>query len=115
MPPACDCRASAVAMPLPGRGRGERDRRAGAAAERAGCETALALAKVHEVWDCVEEDWRNRRWRWQAHEEEGNDELDADTPGGADVHTLGDLILSEVTLSAWLAGPGSPTAPATHT
>ena len=79
------------------------------AAERAGCESALALAEVHEIWN-AEDDWyehdylRSRRWeRGEDDEWHSDSGLLADDPDG---YTLLDLVDSGTTLRSWIA-PGS--------
>ncbi len=84
------------------------------AAERASCEIVLALAKVHEVWDCLddgwEEPWRERRRRgW-------HDEIDEDEPGGGPAgdpngYSLGDLQDSSTELVRWIEPSGRKAEP----
>jgi hypothetical protein len=77
-----------------------------AAGERAGCEVVLALAEVHETWDCFEDDrdWRRGRYhsrrRYADDEPDGegwDDELDDDAG-----YEMGDLIDGSVTLERWV-------------
>lgn len=86
-----------------------------AAAERAGCDTALALAEVHETWGCEEEGWGARRsWR---HRSWGGDEDDAETAdedaadGQAEEYELVELQDRTITLRHWIAPSGSGTEP----
>ncbi len=73
-----------------------------AAAERAGCEVVLALAEVHETWQCEETwepDWQWRRRSWPRDEDIeplGND------PDDLDAYELGELVDSSVTLERWI-------------
>lgn len=81
-----------------------------AAAERADSEMALALAEVHETWDCWDEEWddsrfaRSRRW-----ERDEDDEWYTDYTPPDDIpdrYTLVDLVDWGTTLNCWIA-PGS--------
>ncbi len=84
-----------------------------AAAERAGCDTALALAEVHETWSCEEEgwdaprSWRRRSWdeddAWDAGEDAG--------PGETEEYELVELQDRTITLRHWIASLGSGTEP----
>lgn len=69
-----------------------------AAAERAGCETVLALAEVKETWD-VEP---SGGYRWNDYDED-----DADDDGDPDDHQLRDLIDDEITLGWWTTPDGT--------
>lgn len=89
-----------------------------AAAERAGCEAALALAEVHETWQCEEagwdEPWYGRRRRWARGED---DEWYADHPpvDDPDGYNLVDLIERGITLHRWIdAGTKKAQPIATH-
>jgi hypothetical protein len=88
-----------------------------AAAVQAGCEVVLALADIHETWDCMEQEespWYGgsepRRW------DDWDDELDEDDPraggqslGDQDRYQLEDLIDWDVTLVCWIDAPdGEP-------
>ncbi len=77
-----------------------------AAAEHAGCEVVLALAKVHEIWDCAEEDWDRSRYRRRRswHTDEFDDEIEDDEPPAksSNEYTLGDLQDRSITLECWL-------------
>jgi hypothetical protein len=88
-----------------------------AAAERAGCEIVLALAKVHEIWDCMEDGWdepwhsRRRGWsRYENYEEDPtyDDEGLGDADGG---YTLGDLQDSSTELVRWIDASGRKSEP----
>ena len=86
-----------------------------AAAERAGCDTALALAEVHETWSCEEEGWdAPRSWRRRSWGDDEDDAGDADEDagsGGAEEHELGELQDWTITLRHWIASSGSGTEP----
>ncbi len=72
-----------------------------AAAERAGCDTTLALADIHETWSAYEPERRHRRWsRW---DDWDDDDLDDDGIGDYD---LEEMIESDVTLDSWIAPNG---------
>lgn len=64
-----------------------------AAAERCGCELVLALAEIHETWECMEPGWdepwrgRNRRWRRDEDDEWSENDAATDDP---DAYELGD-------------------------
>jgi 2OG-Fe(II) oxygenase superfamily len=86
-----------------------------AAAERAGCEIVLALAKLHEVWDCLDDGWdepwhsRRRGWsRYEIDEEDPDDESPADDRDGP---TLGDLQDSSTELVRWIDASGRKAEP----
>lgn len=76
----------------------ERVRLLQAAAEQAGCETALALAEIKETWDAIPtgESWTGG---WYDDEFEDPD----DDPGD----NLNELIDDEITLGWWIAPGGS--------
>jgi hypothetical protein len=81
-----------------------------AAAARAGCEMVLALAEVHETWDCMEDGWdeprygRQRRW---ARDEDDEWYADDETPAhDPDRYTLVDLQDSSITLRRWIEPSG---------
>jgi hypothetical protein len=75
-----------------------------AAAERARCETALALAEVHETWSCAEEGWdAPRSWprhRWSDADEEewdaGREAEEDDAPELVELQDWG------ITLNRWI-------------
>jgi hypothetical protein len=71
-----------------------------AAAERAGCETVLALAEVKETWDVQPADG----YRWDDDYDEGEDE-------DPDDNQLTDLIDDEITLSWWTSLDGASGEP----
>lgn len=88
-----------------------------AAAPQAGCEVVLALADVHETWDCLEQEWEwpwyggsGRRW------DDWDDELADEDPGDGgrssddqDRYQLRDLIDWDVSLVCWIDAPdGEP-------
>ncbi len=74
-------------------------------AERLGCEAYLALAEVHEVWNCDEDDWGgDRRYGGRGRPDHERD---------ADEYELLDLCDSEITVGHWVgrdgaADPGVP-------
>jgi hypothetical protein len=75
-----------------------------AAGEDLDCELALALAEIHETWDCgADEDWYGRRGRWGGYEEQEEED-----PGD---YQLVDLMDSETTLNAWIAPGGKKVEP----
>jgi hypothetical protein len=67
------------------------------------CEIFLALADVHESWNCEEEyDFRRSRWnRYYDEDEEEEDDHESDGP-----YELTDLIDSDVELRHWVAPEG---------
>jgi predicted 2-oxoglutarate/Fe(II)-dependent dioxygenase YbiX len=72
-------------------------------AGRLDCELYLALADVHEVWQC-EDDWygygrRGRRY----------DEDDEDDPSGKADHKLVDLVDESISLEHWIDADGQAT------
>ncbi|TVS18723.1 MAG: 2OG-Fe(II) oxygenase [Gammaproteobacteria bacterium] len=75
-------------------------------AEELECEVFLALADVHETWDCVDEIDR-RRWRrrgWDDHwDDEAPGSVAADTAG----LSLTELIDNEVLLRHWVGSGGA--------
>jgi 2OG-Fe(II) oxygenase superfamily len=79
-----------------------------AAAERAGCEVALALANVKETWSAYEEDEREpwgrrssyRGWD-DGNDDEDEDEFDSSDGDGDGDYELEELIESAVTLESW--------------
>ncbi len=76
------------------------------------CEIFLALADVHETWNCEEEyDFRRSRWnRYDDEDEDEEDEYESDGP-----YELTDLIDSDVELRHWVAPEGgSSRAPKGH-
>jgi hypothetical protein len=82
-----------------------------AAAERAGCEMALALAEIHETWDCMEPEWQRPRYGRRRRWERGDDdwELPRDDP---DAYELGERIDWGISLEHWIAPSGEKTGPA---
>ncbi len=87
-----------------------------AAAERAGCDTALALAEVHETWGCEEQGWDDpgswRRRSLSDHDEDDAWDADEDSaPVDAEEYTLTDLQDWTITLRHWLAASGGGTEP----
>ncbi len=87
-----------------------------AAAERAGCDTVLALAEVHETWGCEEEGWDDPgSWRRRSFSGDDEDDAwDADEDSGpvdAEEYTLTDLQDWTITLRHWLAASGGGTEP----
>jgi hypothetical protein len=70
-------------------------------AGRLDCEVYLALAEVHETWDC-EDEWYGRRGRGRGYRDEDDDDDAA--------HTLTDLLVDDVELRHWI-GPDGRVAP----
>lgn len=76
-----------------------------AAAQQLDCDTALALADVHETWQCEEEEekygygrhGRRRAWGYDEEEENGGEPDD-----GSSDHELIDLVDSDVELRHWV-------------
>ena len=85
-----------------------------AAAERCGCELVLALAEIHETWDCMEpgwdEPWRGRNRHWERDEDDEWSENDAATHN-PDAYELGDFIDGEITLARWVDPAGEEALP----
>lgn len=81
----------------------ERFRLLQAAAEQAGCETALALAEIKETWDALPagESWGHHDWY-----EDEYDDQDGD-PDDEGAYELNELIDDEITLGWWVAPDGS--------
>lgn len=80
-----------------------------AAADRSGCESALGLVELHEIWNAFEPEptWR-RGYRWSNGDrwsDDGEDGEDGDEWSGgrsiADDYEVDDLIDSDVTLESW--------------
>jgi len=86
-----------------------------AAAERAGCDTALALAEVHETWSCEEEGWdAPRSWRRRPWDDDEDDAGDADEdagPGETEEYEPVELQDRTITLRHWTLPSGSGTEP----
>lgn len=90
------------------------------AAARADCDVALALADVHEIWDCFEPDWRGSRYgygsrrrswdRW-SDDDEFEDVEDGTVDVGYGDYELGDLIDSSLTLDCWIDSGGEDAEP----
>lgn len=87
-----------------------------AAAERAGCEMVLALAEVHEIWDCMEprwkEPWYGRHRRWER--DEDDEWLEDEPPPSADdpdAYELVDLQDRSITLDRWIDPSGKKAEP----
>ena len=85
-----------------------------AAAERADCDVALALADVQETWSCWEDDdprpWRSGRWEDDQEVEEFPDDED---PGAenAGEYELGELQDRNIELRRWIAPSETRAAP----
>ncbi len=88
-------------------------------AEEIGCEIHLALADVHETWNCADDGydgWYGRRYDDEYDEYMGDDdedELDDDDEPDEDVpvddeHELLDLLEDEVELGHWIGRDGAP-------
>ena len=86
-----------------------------AAADRADCETVLALADIHETWSCMEEDWvepwYGRRRHWERDEDDDWYEEDDPPPTGPDAYELLDLIDRGITLERWIDPSGKKATP----
>jgi hypothetical protein len=83
-----------------------------AAAERADCDVALALADVQETWSCWE-DADPRAWRdgrWDDEEEELADEEDPGAENSGE-YELGDLQDWNIELRRWIAPSGTRAEP----
>lgn len=87
-------------------------------AERLDCETYLALADVHESWNCADEEWQGYGWRGRygrrGYHDEDDDDAGGPDPEGADAeHELLDLCDSSVELRHWVGQDGklTPTVP----
>lgn len=72
------------------------------AAERAGCETVLALAEIKETWDAIP---AGEPWSGGWHDDDEFDDPDDDPDDGD--HDLNELIDDEITLGWWVAPDGS--------
>jgi 2OG-Fe(II) oxygenase superfamily len=88
-----------------------------AAAERAGCETVLALAEVQETWDCMEPGWderfyggRHRHWE-RDEDDEWTDDDEPPALDDPDAYELGDLIEQGITLDRWINPSGKTAEP----
>jgi hypothetical protein len=76
-----------------------------AAAERTGCETVLALAEVHETWDCLEPGWNDTRFRRRRRWARDDEDWYEDEPPAAndpDAYELGELLDQGITLDRWI-------------
>ncbi len=76
-----------------------------AAAKRAGCEIALALADVHETWSAYEPDVRQRWYRRSASRgwDDWDDDVEAFDGDATGDYEPEELIQSEVTIDSWVA------------
>ncbi|HSL83907.1 MAG TPA: 2OG-Fe(II) oxygenase, partial [Thermoanaerobaculia bacterium] len=86
------------------------------AAERAGCEVFLALAEVHETWNCFEPGWDEprygRRRSWSRDEDdEWEAEYELPSADDPDAYDLQELLDSEITLDRWLDPSGKKAEP----
>lgn len=93
-----------------------------AAAMRADCEVALALADVHETWSCLEREWeapwyaRSRHGRW---DDWDNDDFDDEEDGWAgdegsidpDGYKLDELVDWTITVDCWIDPSGGQAEP----
>jgi hypothetical protein len=81
------------------------------AAGQLDCECFLALADVHESWQCEEEDWRGSYGRrgWRGRYRDDDDE----SSGDGEDHELVDLIETGIELRHWvgLDGRAEPSVP----
>lgn len=74
-------------------------------AEDLDCGAMLALADVHETWQCEDDDEGYGRYRWRRRRDDDDDDEDEDEGDGA--HDLVDLIDCEISLSHCLGSdPG---------
>jgi predicted 2-oxoglutarate/Fe(II)-dependent dioxygenase YbiX len=85
-----------------------------AAAARADATAALALAEVHQTWECDDPDgdtpprWRDDNWD----DDEGDEEPDGAL--GPEGYELGELLVSETRLDRWIVDePGAAAEPIT--
>lgn len=87
------------------------------AAARAHCVAALALAEVHQTWECYDPDWdRPRRWPDGQWDEEWDDEPDDEDALDAEGYELGELLDSKTSLERWIVDePGASVEPITAT
>lgn len=89
-----------------------------AAAESADCEAVLALAEIHEIWDCAEEGWDEpryrRRRRWVDDEVDPDFGEDEPYSNSADNLTLIDLQDSSIVLQGWIGPDGKLEPVVTH-
>lgn len=82
------------------------------AAARTDCDAVLALADVHETWNCFEperERFRYRRSRYRSWDDD-----DDDWPGESDSiddYELDGLVDSNITLDCWVDQSGAPATP----
>jgi hypothetical protein len=85
-----------------------------AAAKSSGCEVVLALAKIHEIWDCMESGWdeprygRHRHWERDEEEDEWSGDVVADDP---DAYELLNLIEDDIELTHWIDEAGKKATP----
>jgi 2OG-Fe(II) oxygenase superfamily len=83
-----------------------------AAAERAGCELALALTDVHETWSAYEseerERWygRSRYSRWDDWDDDMGEEFESYEGDETGDYDLEELIDSEIKLDSWIVSRG---------
>jgi len=86
-----------------------------AAADRADCEAALALADVHETWSAFESEQDGRRYdrRRYRRRDDSDDDDDLDDESGAtspDDYELDELVDWSTRLDCWIDEPGSRAA-----
>ncbi|WP_234044630.1 2OG-Fe(II) oxygenase [Streptomyces adelaidensis] len=80
-----------------------------AAAERAGCETVLALAEVKETWDALpdgDDPWNDYNDYYEDEDEDEADRFDAADEARED-YQLNELIDDEITLDWWTGQDGT--------
>ena len=75
-----------------------------AAADKSGCETALALADIQETWSAYESEPGYGHRDWDDH---FDDEEYRDDEGDSDEHELQELIDSSVRLTRWIGPAGT--------
>lgn len=83
-------------------------------AEALNCEIYLALADVHETWECESEDWNRRyrpsgwgrRARWNDEDDGNEEDMNDEAASEGEDHTLLELLDSEHQLSHFIAPDG---------
>jgi hypothetical protein len=73
-------------------------------AERLDCEVYLALADVHEIWTCEEDEW-DSEYGWRYDDDDADDD-EAGEARDADDHQLIDLIDRDIELRHWVGPDG---------
>jgi predicted 2-oxoglutarate/Fe(II)-dependent dioxygenase YbiX len=96
-----------------------------AAAERTDCESALALAEIHETWSCMGPEWdepwyghSRGGWRegwWDDDDDDEEPWSGEEGPSEADGYDLDELLDWTITLDGWIDASGARAEPAaTH-